>query len=89
MDIKQINAAIIQGNFTNTELESILAAVRFNRSRLRESVKMTLVRGARVQFQSSRRGLVTGTVRKVNIKYAEVDTALGGFKVPMNMLEIV
>jgi hypothetical protein len=89
MDIKQINSAIIQGTFTDTELQSILDAVKFNRSRIRESVKRTLVRGAQVRFNSTRMGPMTGVVESVGIKNAVVKTNRGGWKVPMNMLEIV
>ena len=88
MNITQINTAIIQGSFTNDELSSIIDAVKYNRAQLGKQIKRSFVVGSKVNFTSSRTGLViTGTVRKISIKNVIVDTNIGGYKVPANMLE--
>ena len=90
MNITQINAAILQGNLSNTELSSVIDAVKFARARLGDRAKAGLRVGAKVKFTSSRTGqTLFGTVRKVAIKNVIVDTDAGGYKVPANMLEAV
>ena len=87
MNITQINTAILQGTFTNTELSSIIDAVKFNRARLTESAKRSLRIGDDVNFTSSKTGQnVTGVVTKIAIKYVTVRTASGLWRVPANML---
>ena len=89
MDIKQINQAIMFGKWTNVELNSMIDAVKWSRNQLTKSLKYTISRGTYVKFTSNRSGMVvTGEVEKVAIKYATVKTALGRYKVPVNMLEV-
>ena len=88
MNISQINSAIIQGSFTNDELLSIIDAVKYNRAQLGKQIKRSFVIGSKVKFTSGRTGLVVaGTVRKISIKNVIVDTPVGAYKVPANMLE--
>ncbi len=88
MNVSQINTAILQGTFTNTELSSIIDAVKFARSKLTNQVKFTISNGSKVKFTSNRNGITySGTVEKVAIKFATVNTTQGRYKVPMNMLE--
>jgi hypothetical protein len=88
MNASQINTAIIQGTFTNTELSSMIDAVKFARSKLTNQVKFTISNGSKVKFTSNRNGITySGTVEKVAIKFATVNTSQGRYKVPMNMLE--
>lgn len=90
MDIKQINSAIMFGQFTNTELSSIIDAVKFARSCLQKQVKRSLTLGDNVNFTSARTGRnVTGTVFKIATKYVTVRTVDGLWKVPANMLSRV
>lgn len=90
MDIKQINSAIMFGTWTNTELSSMIDAIKWNRNQLGKQVKGSLAVGNKVSFHSAKRGMtVQGTVKKVAIKYVTVDTGTGLWKVPANMLEIV
>lgn len=90
MDIKDINAAIIAGNWTNEQLNSINDAVRFARARLADQTKRTLRVGSQVKFTSNRNGATyKGTLESIKIKNAIVATAVGRYKVPMNMLEAV
>ena len=94
MNIKQINSAIMFGNFTNEQLDSIQSAVQYARAQLR-SVKIREFRkGDTVKFTSTKRGVtIVGTVEKVAIKYVTVREANTGritsglWKVPANMLE--
>jgi len=88
MSIQSINTEIIQGNFTNDELNSILDAVKFARSRIVQKNIFTMRAGANVKFTSSKTGVtVKGTVSKVGRKYVTVSTQQGLWRVPANMLE--
>ena len=90
MDIKQINSAIMFGNFTNIELSSILDAVKWARASLAKSVKNSLSIGDQVQFTSSKNGMTyQGTVSKIAIKYITVKTTMGLWRVPASMLSPV
>jgi len=87
--IQQVNSTIMFGGFTNDQLNSILAAVKFRRSQLTRETKRELRIGSRVKFSSTRTGqTVVGTVNKVAIKYVTVATPQGLWKVPANMLEV-
>jgi hypothetical protein len=86
--IQQINSAIMFGNLSNVELESVISAVKFARASLAKQNKRTFQPGDSVKFTSNRNGLTyTGTVRKVKIKYILVGTPAGVYNVPANMLE--
>jgi hypothetical protein len=90
MSIQSINTEIIQGNFTNDQLSSIIDAVKFARARLGEVNKRALRLGATVKFTSSKTGMTyTGSVDKIAIKFVTVRTSAGLWKVPANMLEVV
>ena len=88
MDIKQINSAIMFGNFSNTDLNSIADAVKYARAQLSKQNKLSFFPGDTVKFTSNRNGMTyTGTVNKVKIKYILVRTNAGLFNVPASMLE--
>jgi hypothetical protein len=91
MNIKEINTAIIHGNFTNEELNSIGDAMRFARAQLVARNKMVLSVGSNVKFTSSTRGTISGVVKKINRKFIIVDQPgqFRSWKVPANMLEVV
>ena len=90
MDIKQINTAIITGNFTNDQLGSIIDAVKFARARLGQMNKRALTIGTNVNFTSTKTGVnYTGVVTKIAIKYVTVRTVGGLWKVPASMLTVV
>lgn len=89
MDITSIKSAIMQGNFTNAQLTSIIDAVQFTKAQLGRQTKRQLTIGTSVRFTSSRTGqIISGTVKKIAIKYVTVSTLQGQWKVPANMLEI-
>lgn len=88
--IQQINQSIMFGEFTNTELSSIMSAVQFARTQMTKQKIRSFARGDTVKFTSNRNGMVyTGTVEKIAIKYVNVRTPVGVYRVPANMLEAV
>lgn len=90
MNIKEINQEIMFGNLTNTELSSVIDAVKYAKSRLQKATIRGLQIGDNVNFTSSKTGQnVTGFVTKVAIKYVTVRTSAGLWKVPANMLTLV
>lgn len=87
MNIQQINSAIMFGNLTDTELNSVIDAVKFRKASVAKSTTASLRVGDNVNFTSARTGQnVTGVVVKVAIKYVTVKTLSGLWKVPANML---
>ena len=90
MNATQITTALVQGTFTNDELNSIVDAIKYARAKLGKQAKRSLTVGDNVQWVSSRNGLtVKGTVRKIAIKNVQVATAQGIWNVPASMLEVV
>ena len=88
--IQEINSAIMLQTWTNTELSSMIDAVKWNRAQLQKQVKRSLTIGDNVNFDSAKLGRnVTGVVTKIAIKYVTVKTATGLWKVPANMLTLV
>lgn len=87
--IQEVNSAIMFGEFTNIELNSIIDAVKFRRSQLAKQAKRAFTVGSTVKFRSTKLGTdVKGTVEKVAIKYVTVrDPVRGLWRVPASMLE--
>jgi hypothetical protein len=93
--IQQVNQAIMFGNFTNDELNSINDAIKFARASIANQNKRAMNVGTIVKFTNSRTGMiVTGTVKKVNRKYILVNEQKAGslfgstWRVPASMLEV-
>lgn len=90
LTIQQVNSAIMLQAWTDVELRSMTDAVQWNRAQLVKQVKRSISVGANVEFTSSKTGRVTrGFVKKVAIKYVTVDTGMGIWRVPANMLTLV
>jgi len=90
LTIQQINTAIMTQSWTNVELTSMIDSVKWNRERLARAIKRSIDVGMNVEFTSSKTGRLTrGFVKKVAIKYVTVDTGMGLWKVPANMLTVV
>jgi hypothetical protein len=88
--IKDVNSSIMQGDFTNEELDSIISAIKFRRGQIAKQNKRSFTIGSQVKFTSNRNGVTyTGIVEKIAIKNIIVRTPLGGYRVPANMLEAV
>ena len=87
LTIQQINQSIIGGHWTNDQLNSMIAAVKYARNTLAKINKRGMMKGDRVEFTSNRNGQsYQGTVEKVKIKYILVRTPVGLFNVPANMI---
>lgn len=87
LTIAEVNTAIIAGNFTNDQLNSIGDAIKFARAQIANQNKFTLVKGTKVKFTNSRSGqTVIGSVEKVNRKFIIVKSGLTNWRVPANML---
>jgi hypothetical protein len=85
--INEINQAIIQGLFTNDQLDSIATAIKFARNQIAAKNKYSFRLGATVKFTSNRTGqVVVGTVKKINPKFILVTEGLTTWRVPANML---
>ena len=91
MNVREINSAIMHGDFTNEQLNSITDAIRFARAQLVVRNKSALTVGSNVKFTSSTRGTISGVVKKINRKFIIVDqTGLHrSWRVPANMLEVL
>ncbi len=90
LSIKEVNSAIMLQTWTNTELSSMIDAVKWNRDHLAKQIKRSIRTGDNVEFTSSKTGRLTrGFVTKVAIKYVTVNTGMGLWKVPANMLTVV
>jgi hypothetical protein len=90
VDIKQINSAIMFGTWTNTELTSMIDAIKWARTNLSKQIKRTIRVGDNVEFTSTKHNRqVRGFVTKVAVKYVTVDTGMGLWRVPANMLAVV
>ena len=90
MNLNQIKAEILTGGFDNAGLQELMETVQYARAQLGKSVKRQLQPGVNVSFVSNRSGQrVLGTVERVAIKNIVVRTALGLYRVPANMIEVV
>ena len=90
LTIQEVNKAIMLQTWTNTELSSMIDAVKWNREQLSKRIKRSIMVGDNVEFTSSKTGRLTrGFVTKVAIKYVTVNTGLGLWRVPANMLSVV
>lgn len=89
MKINDVNQAIMHGDFTNDQLDSILMSIKFRRRQIGHEVKRELRPGVTVSFVSNRNGQkYIGTVDSIKIKNAIVSTSLGRYRVPCNMLVV-
>jgi len=90
LTIKDVNSAIMLQSWTDTELSSMIDAIKWNRANLAKQIKRGMRVGDQVEFTSSKTGgTVQGTVQKVAIKYVTVKTVQGLWRVPANMLRAV
>jgi hypothetical protein len=90
LSIQEVNRAIMLQEWTNTELTSMIDAVKWNREQLSKRIKRSIGVGDNVEFTSSKTGRLTrGFVTKVAIKYVTVNTGMGLWRVPANMLTVV
>lgn len=90
-DINAITRAIIFGDFTNKDIDALIAAVKFARTQLGERNKQAITIGTNVNFTSRTGRNITGVVTKVAVKNITVRTADSDrpYLVPANMLTVV
>ena len=87
LSIREVNSAIMLQTWTDVELRSMIDAVKWNRNQLVNQVKRSIRVGDNVEFTSSKTGRLTrGFVTKIAIKYVTVNTGMGLWRVPANML---
>lgn len=86
MTITELNQSIMFGEFTNDQLNSLMMAIKFNRARLGKQNKYAFSPGDTVRFDSRGKRYV-GIVKRILVKNIVVQTSLGTYKVPANMLE--
>lgn len=86
--IQEINSAIINSDFDNDQLQSIIDAVKYRRSRLTRNTIFSLRVGDTVSFTDKRGIKTTGTVTAIKQKYVHVQVGYTTWKVPANMLTV-
>ena len=85
--VNEINQAIMFSDLSNTDLHSIIDAVKWKRATLAKLTKASLAVGDSVEFTSNKTGMtLIGRVEKIAIKYVTVRTNQGAWRVPANML---
>jgi hypothetical protein len=85
-----IRSALISGQFENADLDIIVEALKYARTQLTRRNVRAFMKGDLVKFTSNRDGRThQGTIEKVAVKYINVRTTAGVYRVPGNMLEAV
>ena len=88
--IQEINSSIMFGDFTNEQLNSIVAALKFRRAQLTKIKVRSFFNGDNVKFVHPKTGRVhLGVVSKVKIKFVSVREGNTTWNVPANLLETV
>lgn len=88
--INEINIEIMQGNFTNDQLNAIGQAIKFRRRQIGRDLKVSIRVGDTVKFYHPKLGQdLQGPVTRVKIKNILVNTVRGVYNVPANLLERV
>jgi ASC-1-like (ASCH) protein len=87
--IQDVNSAIMFGSFTNEQLDSVLAAIKYRRSQIGRENKRAIMPGDVVKFTHPRTGRVhQGNVVKIKIKNVQVRDGFTTWNVPANMLTV-
>lgn len=89
MELRQLTTAIMWGNWTTEELNSMIESIKFARNQLaRKNIGQIRV-GASVEFTSTKTGQrVQGIVTKIAVKYVTVKSPTGLWRVPASMLTV-
>ena len=86
--IQDVNSAIMFGNFTNEQLNSIAQAIKYRRAQVTKEKVRSFWNGDNVKFVHPKTGRVhIGVVTKVKIKNVSVRENNTTWNVPANMLE--
>ena len=85
--VQEINRAILSGNWTNEDLNSMRQAIQFVNAQLTRKNVGQMVIGTPVKFTHSRTlQVIQGNVEKVGRKFVTVKTNAGRWRVPAAML---
>lgn len=84
MDLNDIKQAVNRGNFTTSELQSLIS---YTRTVMETQTKATLNVGDNV-FVVQKTKRTPGVITKVNIKRAIVDMQGSSYNVPLSMIEV-
>lgn len=87
MNVKQINAAILAGDFSMEELRAIWDTVKLANQRASMLKARNFMVGDKVSFGGRDGRKYQGTVTKIAIKNLVVNTPSGSYRVPANMLQ--
>ena len=89
LSIQDVNSAIMFGSFTNEQLDSIHAAVKYRRAQVARENKRSIMIGDVVKFVNPRSGRThQGNVVKINIKNVKVREGFTTWNVPASMLTV-
>ena len=83
MELNEIKQAVNRGNFSTTELQSLIS---YTRTVMETQTKATLSVGDNV-FVVQKTKRTPGVVKKVNIKRAIVEMQGSSYNVPLSMIE--
>ena len=90
LTIQQINTAIISQKWSNDDMTSMIDAIKYARAQLTKQSIRSITLQSNVEFTSSKTGrTMRGFVKKIAQKYVTVDTGMGLWRVPANMLTVV
>lgn len=89
LSIQQVNSAIIHQEWTNDQLNSMIAAVKYARAQLGRQTVRELRKGINVRFVDRSGQYITGTVLECKIKNVIVECGRTRYRVPASMLEVV
>lgn len=70
------------------QVNQLVDAIKLRRNRINNQAMHTVQVGNNVKFTGRNGNVITGKVTKKAIKYVTVDTGMGRWKVPANMLEV-
>lgn len=86
--IQDVNSAIMFGDFTNEQLNSIATAIKYRRTLLTKEKVRSFWNGDTVKFVHPKTGRTHfGVVSKVKIKFVSVREGNTNWNVPATMLE--
>ena len=86
--IQEINSTIMNGDFTNEQLQSIVDAIKYRRHRLTQANIWSLRVGDTVSFINKRGSKSVGTVTDLKQKNVLVMVGATTWRVPANMLTL-
>jgi len=84
MNMTEIKQAVMRGNFSTTELQSLMS---YTRTVMETQTKATLNVGDDV-FVVQKTKRTPGVIKKVNIKRAIVDMQGSSYNVPLSMIAV-